>query len=123
MDAEEKLAEQVVPQAIPVGELATVPGPKTLTLMGYTFSPEPERETVFGLPAVLLAIVKVPFRAPTAVGVNTTLTVQKLAGRMADTQLLLCEKSPVTDTLLTTRLPEPVLVTVTVWTTLLVFSP
>jgi hypothetical protein len=56
------VAEQVVGQLIPAGELATVPVPEPLTVTARAAAPMPERLTVCVLPAVgpLSEIVIVP---------------------------------------------------------------
>jgi hypothetical protein len=87
-----------------------------LRLVGETLKPGtmpvPARLTVWGLPGALSLIVRVPLRAPTAVGVNVTLIVQvPLAATVP--QLLVWEKSP--DVLILDTVTEevPVLVKVT----------
>src|ERR1700733_13883830 len=75
--------------------------------------PVPLRATVAGLLLALLVTVRVPVRAPDAVGVNDTDTVQEPpTARLA--QSLVWLKSPVTATLETAAAVVPELVTVTV---------
>src|SRR5258708_1789989 len=75
--------------------------------------PLPLRATVVGLLLALLVTVTVPERAPDAVGLNETLTVQEPPTAML-AQLLVWLKSPVTVTPETVAEVVPVLVTVTV---------
>src|SRR2546430_14206055 len=75
--------------------------------------PLPDKETVVGLLLALLVRVSVPVRAPDAVGVKVTVTVQD-APTARVVQLLLCRKSPVVATPDTVAEVVPVLVTVTV---------
>src|SRR5437762_381592 len=57
--------------------------------------PLPASPTVSGLLLALLVTVKVPVRAPPAVGVNVTVTVQEPpAAAMAEQQMLVWEKAP-----------------------------
>src|SRR3984885_3818830 len=75
--------------------------------------PVPLRATVAGLLLALLVTVRVPVRAPDAVGVNDTATVQEPPTAML-AQSLGGLKSPVTATLETAAAVVPELVTVTV---------
>jgi hypothetical protein len=74
--------------------------------------PEPDNDTVTGPLFALLATVTVPARDPPAVGLNATFTVQD-APTASDAQLLLCVKSPVTDTPDTVADVVPLLLIVT----------
>jgi hypothetical protein len=56
--------------------------------------PVPERATVCGLPVALSVIVTIADRAPAAVGVKVTYTLQTEFGATAAPQLLVCAKSP-----------------------------
>src|ERR1700722_914704 len=58
-------------------------------------SPVPVRLTFCGLWKSLSAMLKVPVRAPVAVGVNVMLTMQLAAGASGLTQVLVWAKSPV----------------------------
>src|SRR3984885_672517 len=75
--------------------------------------PVPLRATVAGLLLALLVTVRVPVRAPDAVGVNDTDTVQEQPTAML-AQSLVWLKSPVTATIETAAAVVPELVTVTV---------
>src|ERR1039457_4604332 len=75
--------------------------------------PLPLRETAVGLLLALLVTVRVPVRAPDAVGLNVTVTVQEPPTAML-VQLLVWLKSPVTATFETVAEVVPELVTVTV---------
>lgn len=88
----------------------------------------PVSETVRGLPLPLSVIVTVAVRAPIAVGANATLIVQlALAASVAgDTgQVSVCEKSaafvPVIAMALIVNAPGPLLATVVLCATLVVF--
>ena len=76
--------------------------------------PVPVRATVVGLLLALLVTVRVPVRAPAAVGLNVTVTVQEPPTATLR-QLLVWLKSPVTATPETVAAVVPELVTVTVW--------
>ncbi len=85
--------------------------PKVLSaIKEYARTPVPESATVWGLLGSLSTMLKVPVRAPVAVGVNVTLTVQVVSEGTLVPQLLVCAKSPVVVTLLMAKGPEPVLV-------------
>ena len=75
---------------------------------------EPVRVTVCDFEASLSLIVKVPERAPDAVGAKSTAIEQLEAGATL-LQLLVCEKSPVIEMLDTTSEPSPVFERVTLW--------
>jgi hypothetical protein len=81
-----------------------------------TAAPEPERATVWGLPAALSLIVKEPFRAPETVGEKVTLTLQlwpTLRTFSRALQVFVCEKSPVVLMPVMFSVDVPVLVMVT----------
>src|SRR5262245_28157805 len=84
--------------------------------------PVPERATVVGLFVALLVMVRVPVRAPAAVGRKLTLTVQDAPAAIEVPQELVWLKSPVTETPDTDAAAVPVLVTVTVCAALVVLS-
>jgi hypothetical protein len=90
--------------------------------------PVPLRLTVCGLFAALSLIESVAVRLPVAVGVNVTLTMQVLLGvTVAPVQVsVLLPKSlafvPPIVTVEIVRLPDPVLVTVSVWAALVVLK-
>ena len=65
-----------------------------------------------GLPGALLVMVSVPVRAPVAVGLKLTFSVQKPATPRPLPQLFVTEKSPVVAMLLMARAAVPVLVKV-----------
>ena len=60
----------------------------------------PVNVTVCGLPGALSRKVKVPDRVPVAVGVNVTATVHVSPDASALPQVVTCEKSPLTDTVM-----------------------
>jgi hypothetical protein len=74
--------------------------------------PEPDNDTVTGPLFALLDTVNVPARDPPAVGLNATFTVHE-APTAKVPQLLLCVKSPVTDTPDTVADVVPLLLIVT----------
>src|SRR3954454_11931441 len=76
--------------------------------------PLPASPTVSGLLLALLVTVRVPARAPPAVGVNLTVTVQEAPTAM-EAQLLVWLKSPLAATEEAVAAVVPELVTVTVW--------
>jgi hypothetical protein len=93
------------------------------------FVPVPVSVTVCGLPAALSVMVKVPARAPVAVGVNVTLITQfapaaSVAGLIgqAVAPVLVCAKSPDAAKEMIVRGPVPVFVSVTVCAALVVFN-
>jgi hypothetical protein len=75
--------------------------------------PVPLRATAVA-PDTSVLIVSVPLRAPVAVGLNFTVTVQDPPAAMLVPQVLVCEKSPVIVTDDTAAGVEPLLETVTV---------
>lgn len=76
--------------------------------------PVPLRLTVCRPPAELSLTLKVPVRVPVVVGVNVTLMEQlEFAARLVP-QVLVCEKSPVTEIPLIESAAVPVLLSVTV---------
>src|SRR5947207_2041518 len=79
--------------------------------------PLPASPTVSGLLLALLVTVKVPVRAPPAVGVNVTVTVQEPPAAM-DAQLLVWPKSPLVAMDATVAAELVGLATVTVWAAL-----
>src|SRR5580704_4216745 len=82
--------------------------------VALTASPLPERPTVCGLPVALSVMTTVPVRAPTAVGVNTTLILQVAGGvRNASVvqPLLVTRQSPLSTTRSMVTGRFPVLVT------------
>ena len=74
--------------------------------------PVPLSAAVVGLLLALLVTVSVPVRAPPAVGLNVTFTVQEALTAML-VQLLVWLKSPVAETPETVAVLVPELVTVT----------
>src|SRR5580698_1389273 len=76
--------------------------------------PVPLSPTVVGLSLALLVTVRVPVRAPPAVGLNVTVTVQVPLTAMV-VQLLVWLKSPVAETPETVADVVPELVIVTAW--------
>src|ERR1035437_5593495 len=98
-------------------------GPITKAVPGLI--PVPVSETVWGLSVALSVIVIDPCVAPVAPGLNVTLTVQVLLGVIvAPVQVSVSRKSlgfvPPIVTVEMVRLAVPVLVTITVWGTLVV---
>lgn len=98
---------------------------------GGVFVPVPVSGTVCGLPAALSVMVKVPARAPSAVGVNVTLILQfapaaSVAGLIgqAVAPVLVSAKSlgAGMEMVLIVRGPVPVFVSVTICAVLVVFS-
>jgi hypothetical protein len=77
-------------------------------------APVPVRVAVCGLFVALSVTTTVPERVPVAVGVNTTLIAQVAPAATELPQVLVCEKSPVVETLVMASGPAPVLVSVTV---------
>jgi hypothetical protein len=71
-------------------------------------TPTPARLIVCGLLLALSEIVIVPVKAPGAVGVNVALIAQVFFAATELPQVLVCEKLPVTATLLIVRGTEPV---------------
>jgi hypothetical protein len=86
--------------------------------------PVPVRATDCGLPFKLSAIEMVAARTPVPVGVNFTISTQLAFGGIVLPQLFVSEKSlalvPVIEMPLSVKLADPVFVTVTVCTALLV---
>ena len=85
-------------------------------------APVPVRLAVWGLPAALLRIVRLPARFPATVGVKVTLIEHAAPGATLGPQLSVSPK------LVSTVIPRrrfcvPVLVTVTVWAGLVVPVP
>ena len=76
--------------------------------------PVPVRATVCGLPVALSEMVSEPERAPAAVGVKVTVSVQEAFAATLVPQLLVCEKSPEAVALLIVRAEVPVFFSVTV---------
>ena len=85
-------------------------------------APVPDSATVVGLLVALLVTVSVPVRVPDAVGRKLTLTVQEAPAAIDVPQVLVCGKSPLTETPETVAAAVPVLVTVTAWAALVVLS-
>jgi hypothetical protein len=85
-------------------------------------APVPDNATVVGLLPALLLTESVPVRVPDAVGRNVTLTVQDAPAAIDVPQVLLCAKSPVTETLAAEAVALPVFVTVTACAALVVFT-
>jgi hypothetical protein len=83
----------------------------------------PLRATVWGLFAALSLIVIDPDRAPGAVGVKVTVTVQLLPAASELPQVFVCEKSPVATMLESVSAAVPPLVTDTDCGVLAVCSP
>jgi hypothetical protein len=88
-------------------------------IAGEVATPVPESATTAGLPPALVAMFKLPERAPAAEGVNTSPTVQEAPAATLPpaTQLppLVANSVEVVLRLLKLRLALPVLVTVSVW--------
>jgi hypothetical protein len=76
-------------------------------------SPVPAKGSVCGLPGALSVTLRVPLRAPPAVGVNVTLIVQLLPAARLVPQPLVAAKSPLAAMLVMDRAALPVLVRVT----------
>ena len=78
--------------------------------------PVPVRDTIWGLPGALSAILTEAVRLNIPAGVNVTLNVQTPFGASGLTQLLVCMKSPVlapvTEMLVMVKFVFPVLVRV-----------
>src|SRR5579863_6846037 len=92
----------------------TVPVPVKLTVSALAALPPPE--------LLVPVIVSAPLRAPAAVGLKDTLTVQFAEAARLIPQLFVSMKSPVAARLEIVRPTVPVLVSVTVWVALLVFT-
>jgi hypothetical protein len=84
--------------------------------------PVPLSVTVCGLPPALSVIVTLPLRVPPTVGVKVTEIVHVPAAAIEAPQVLLWLKSPLAAMLLIVSAADPVLVSVTVWAALLVFT-
>jgi hypothetical protein len=85
-----------------------------------TASPTPVKATVCGEPLALSVIVSVPVRAPTAVGVKVTETMQLAPAATLAPQVLVCAKSPEAAIEVTANAPVPGLDRVSVWAALVV---
>ena len=88
-----------------------------MTLAGDTLSekstPVPLRAVCCGLPLTALSLmVSVPERAPLAVGVKVTLTLQCCPADSAPLQLFVCAKSPLATMLVMFIVASPLLVSV-----------
>src|SRR5579859_1557501 len=97
-------------------------GPKTLVMKPGRFKMLvlPNKATSCGVPEALVVMLRLPLRGPAAVGVKVTLTVQFAAAAMLVPQVLVWAKSPVAAMAVTVTALAPVLVSVTVWTALVV---
>jgi hypothetical protein len=85
--------------------------------------PVPVSGTVCGLPPALSVIVRVPARAPSAVGANVTLMMQFAPpARLAPQGLLETAKSPDATIEVIVNAPAPVFVSVTVFAALVVVN-
>src|SRR5579859_4956391 len=89
------------------------------------FTPVPNRLNVWGLFTALSLMLRVPVNGPVVVGVNVTLTVQleaaaSVAGETG--QVLVSAKLPVVEILEKVKGVAWLLVTVTVWAALVVFT-
>ena len=82
-------------------------------------TPIPVRAMVCGLPAALSRMTRVPELAPAPSGVRVTEIAQSLPACTMAPQLLVWEKSPLTEMLEMASAPLPVSVTVMVWALLL----
>ena len=109
---------------VPDCPTVTVPNASVLGLAARApaVTPVPLSVTLCGLPVALSAIESVPVREPVVVGLNVTLTVQFAPAAKLVPQLFVCEKSPVVETEVMLRLPEPLFVTVTVCAALATFT-
>src|SRR5689334_8705759 len=88
-----------------------------------TSVPTPVSATFCGLLVALSVKLRVPVRVPIAVGVNVTLTVHEpFTATVAPQVVALLAKSPVTPMLLIFSVAVPVLVSVTVFAAVVVFS-
>jgi hypothetical protein len=85
-------------------------------------TPVPDSETEGAVPVASLFSVSVPLRVPRAVGEKETLTVQLPLAASETPQLLVCAKSPITLKLEIDNGALPVLVSVTLWAALTVFT-
>src|SRR4051794_27539506 len=84
--------------------------------IGPGATPEPESGIVLVMPDAVT--VRLPVRAPVAVGVNLTLTVHEPPAAIEPPHVLVCAKSPVMATPVTGAAAVPELVIVTVWAAL-----
>ncbi len=126
-----------VPQLVMVTDCTELVKPTTVSakfieelpkqIAGASATPVPERFSTVGLPAASSAIVTVAFRGPTAWGKNVTLSVHTPPGAIGPPmQACATEKSfdasPPTTMLDMFSAAEPQLVTVMLWTALVVVS-
>ena|ERR1700747_572117 len=84
--------------------------------------PSPAKATVCDKPLTLSVMVSAPARTPAVVGVNTTDTVQLAPAAMLPPQVVVCAKSPDTDSARLNAAALLELVTVTACATLVVPS-
>jgi hypothetical protein len=81
--------------------------------IGVALSPVPVRDAVCGLPVALSAMLRLPLRGPLAVGTKVMEIPQLATAATLVPQVLVCLKSPLTDTREMVRAAEPVFVSVT----------
>jgi hypothetical protein len=107
-----------LPKVTEVGE--------TLAPGAAAAAPVPVRETVWGLPAASLVIVRVALRVAATVGVKVRLMVQLAPAATLAPQVLVCAKSPGLAPVIVMPLMDsaelPVFDRVTVWPALVVFT-
>ena len=112
-----------VPEKPPVDEssIASVAEPPAELIVSelgeidsVTVEPVPDNETVCGAPLALSVMVRVPVRAPPAVGVKVTEMAQLAAAATLDPQVLVSAKSPVATIDVMLNAAEPLSVSVTV---------
>ena len=85
--------------------------------------PVPVRLTKCGAPVLVSLMVRIPEIAPLTTGVKVTVTVQVWPGvSVAPEQVPVWPKSPLAATEFMVRFTKPLLVTVTFWLVLVVFS-
>jgi len=112
----------LVTDTVCVAELFPTIVPGKLSDEGLAFrigpgaTPVPDKGTVLVIPAMVR--VRFPLRAPAAVGLNVTLTVQDDPAATLLPQLLVWPKSPEVVIDVTGAAAVPVLVTVTAWAAL-----
>ena len=117
------------PSGVSVREALAVPPVVTVRLgeepeatLSRKSIPEPESETVCGLPLALSEIERAPVRVPTAAGVNVMSIPQEALAASVPGQLFVSAKSPVVVMPEIVRLALPEFVSVTVRGGLVVFT-
>jgi hypothetical protein len=85
-----------------------------VTLIDDNAYPNPVRLIIWGLVLALSVTVTVPVLVPNVIGVKLTVITQFAPGARLLGQVLVCEKSPRTDTTMFVKFPVPVFVRVVV---------